>query len=542
MEPSAAGPARPDPAQVNRQQLQAVFRAGFLPAALGPPPRGRSGSPAAEEDMDGSANETTQPLLRVDPAAGNPVRAGDGLPWVTLAGAWPVVHPEEPPSWRRVVAAVAAISLGLFVGVALAGTITARRAAEREAVNDALQLTALMAHAVVEPALEDGLTSRDPVVAAAARGRLDDVVRSRLMTGELVRVKIWTPQGLIVYSDEARLVGQTFALDDEERAVLTQPATRADVSDLTKPENRYEQSAGRLLEVYRPVWTPQAQVLLFETYTRYDAVAARSSQLWRGFAGITLSSLLLLLLAQAPLTWALVRRVRRAQRQRLELLDRAVSASEGERRRIAATLHDGAVQELAASAFAVAGAAERARLHGDAVGEQRLVTAAATVRASIGGLSSLLVDIYPPSLRGSGLAAAMSDLVAPLRSRELDVTLDVPDGLQLPADVEEVVFRVAQECLRNVARHAHARRVAVRLRYDEGEPGHLEREVWGGRVLLEIGDDGVGFDAGELVSSPAGGHFGLRLMADLASGAGATLDVLSAPGRGTRWRLEVPVP
>ena len=95
--------------------------------------------------------------------------------------------------------------------------------------------------------------------------------------GSLVRVKIWSADGRILYSDESRLIGDRFALDAEELEVFERPATRSEVSDLSAPENRFERAAGRkLLEVYRPVWTPDRRPLLFETYSAYDAVTART--------------------------------------------------------------------------------------------------------------------------------------------------------------------------------------------------------------------------------------------------------------------------
>jgi signal transduction histidine kinase len=457
----------------------------------------------------------------------------DRGPWVRVTGAASGHDPDEPPNWWRLAGGVALVAVLVFAGVAAAGAVTARRAAEREAVNDALTITDVLATSAVEPALEDALTSTDPAVARAAVSRLDPVVRERVLSPTIVRVKVWTPQGRVVYSDDARQVGDVFPLGDDEQDVLRDPSTEAEITDLSRPENQFDRGlGGKLLEVYRPVWTPSGQLLLFETYSRYDAVTARTSQLWRGFGGIMLSSLLLLLLAQAPLTWALVARVRRAQADREAWLARAVSASEEERRRIAATLHDGAVQELAASAFLVAGAADRARASGDGGAAARLDIAADTVRSSIGGLRSLLVDIYPPSLRTAGLPTTLRDLAAPMRSRDVAVRLEVPDTVELSEATEALVFRVAQECLRNVTRHADAGTVEVRLTpAADGRP-----------LVLEVEDDGAGFDVDAVLAEPPEGHFGVRLMADVAASSGATLLVRSAPGAGTCWRLEVPNP
>ncbi|MFI5960506.1 sensor histidine kinase [Cryptosporangium sp. NPDC051539] len=444
--------------------------------------------------------------------------------WVVLAASGTPSAPDRPVSWRRIVIQSVVAALVVFAVVASVGTIAARQAAESESVNDALTVTDLLAGAVVTPNLQDALLSDDPAVAAAARQRLDGVMRSGVLVGAVIRTKLWTPEGRIVYSDEPRLVGRTFPLGTDERDVLKDPSTRADVSDLDEPENEYERSEGKLLEVYRPVWTPSGRTLLFETYSRYDVVTERSGQLWQGFAGITISSLLLMLVLQAPLTLALVGRVRRAQRQREVALDRAVAASDEERRRIAATLHDGVVQDLTAGAFAVAAAAGKARATpgGESLAE-RLDSAAGTVRASVGSMRSLLVDIYPPSLVDAGLAGSLDDLATGLRGRDVTVDLTVVPDRELPSDVEALLFRIAQECLRNTAKHADASHVTV---------------VVTGHVTLEISDDGRGFDP----SRPADeGHFGLRLMTDLARDAGASLAVSSAPGAGTNWRLEKPL-
>ena len=360
--------------------------------------------------------------------------------------------------------------------------------------------------------------------APTAAAKLDSLVHSQVLSSSLVRVKIWNKQGEIVYSDEPRLVGAQFGLDDGARTALTHPQVRSDISDLKEPENRFERGRGTMLEVYRPVWTPAGHPLLFETYFRYDQVSERASQLWRGFAGITVSSIVAVVVLMIPLMWTLVARARRAHRQREAMLQRAMDASLDERRRIAADLHDGVVQELVAASFAVAGSAQDAASRGEADLAEQLRTAGDAVRASIGGMRSLLVDIYPANLRAAGLAPALRDLAATVRT---GVTVEVIDEAAeaLTAEQQEAVFRVAQECLRNAAAHADAREIRLSLQRDSSA------------VVLQVADDGVGFDP-----STAGreGHFGLSLIDDLARKAGAELAVRSAPGAGTTWRLSIP--
>jgi two-component system, NarL family, sensor kinase len=461
------------------------------------------------------------PLQAPPPAADRPA-------WTTLVDASrPSTAEPAPVSRRRVIASIVVGAAIVLILVAVTGSLAASRLAEKESVNDAAKSAGLLAEAVVQPALRDSLPAGDPAAFAA----MDRAVRARVLGSSSVRVKIWTPQGRIVYSDEPALVGHTFPLGDEERGVFTRPTTRAEVSDLQRPENTYERGQGRLLEVYRPVWTPDGTPLLFETYFRYDGVTARAGQLWRGFAGITVSSLLAVIVLMVPIVWRLLDRVRQSQLQREALLERAVEASTDERRRIAGTLHDGVVQELAGASFVVSSAAARAAAIGQDELAEHLREAAATVRRGITGMRSLLVDIYPPGLESAGLVVALEDLTASLQPRGITPTLDLDPAAVAGLDpcAERLVYRVAHECLLNTTRHALADHVTLSLRREDDA------------TVLEIGDDGIGFDPDEeLRRNRTDDHFGLRVLVDVARDGGADLRLASAPGHGTRWLLRVP--
>ncbi|CAN5382376.1 hypothetical protein BH09ACT10_BH09ACT10_04860 [soil metagenome] len=448
--------------------------------------------------------------------------SGD-LPWLTLASASTTIAPDRPLKSRRVYAQVLALTILVVVIVGILGSFASRRVAEREAINDAAQRAGIFADAVIQPALANGIINQDP----AAVALLSVAVRDHVLGASIVRVKVWTPDGTIVYSDEPRLVGKKFTLGKEERAVLATPATRAEVTDLDEPENVYERGQGKLLEAYRPVWTPDGHELLFETYAPYDVVLDRSGQLWRGFAGITVSSLLALIVLLLPILWRLLDRLRTAQAHREALLQRALDASDAERRRIAATLHDGVVQELAATSFTVSAAAAKAEAEGKPEMAASLEDAAATVRTGIAGLRSLLVDIYPASLVETGLVAALGDMVRGFQTRDTEIVLSAPDDfdLNLSRDDERLIFQVAQETVRNAVRHAHASRVDVILATNAHS------------TLLDVIDDGVGFDPAAVLALPEEGHFGMRLLVDAAAEGGAELRVASVPGRGTHWQL-----
>ncbi|MEZ5225737.1 MAG: hypothetical protein R2710_03425 [Acidimicrobiales bacterium] len=121
------------------------------------------------------------------------------------------------------------------------------------------------------------------------RAREDRSCRSRLRhSGSLVRVKIWSADGTIVYSDEGRLIGEQFELDDESVELLaagpSDVEAQAEVSDLDEPENKYEERAVKLLEVYLPIYTSTGTPLLFEAYFRYEGVAEAGRRAWLRFA------------------------------------------------------------------------------------------------------------------------------------------------------------------------------------------------------------------------------------------------------------------
>ncbi|HST47374.1 sensor histidine kinase [Jatrophihabitans sp.] len=454
--------------------------------------------------------------------AGRPAASAEPH-WQTLVA--PRSGAPRPASVRRLLVQVAVSVAVLFTVVAASGILVFQRIAKQEAVHQVAEVTDILAESVVQPALTDAMAT-DPAVATAG---LDALIRKGILNTQVVRVKLWSPQGLVLYSDERRLVGQRFELDDEAEDALTAPRTEAGITDLDRPENGLESAPGKLLEVYRPVWTPSGKPLLFETYFRYDLVSQRSDELWRGFSGVMLSSLVAVLVLLAPVLWLFYRRARVAQQQREVLMRRALDASTEERRRIAATLHDGVVQQLAGAAFLVGGEVERAAAQGEQARAERLGEAAATVRDGVAGMRSLLVDIYPPSLTAGGLAAALADLVRTQSgsSAEIALQVDPAAAAALDAEQQQAVFRVAQECLRNAVRHSGAAGIRI----------ELSRQADG--VRLEVADDGCGLAPERAEQAASEGHFGLRLIADVAVEVGARLSMASGPD-GTRFRMEVP--
>jgi signal transduction histidine kinase len=409
-------------------------------------------------------------------------------------------------------------SLLLFGITWWATGIFSQRAARSEALADARVTTELLAHSVAEPAVPKGLVDGD----AGAIDRFDRDVLDRLLVGDVRRIKIWRSDGTIVYSDKTQLIGQRFALDDEQRNVLDSGATEGGVSSLRRAENRFETEEDGLLEVYTRIDSPEGQPLLFEAYYSVQTVQQRAAEVLTPFRRITLGALLALLLVGVPLLGVLTLRLTRASRARERLMRRAVESSEAERRRIARDLHDGVVQELAGTAFALSGTAREATLSPELRDE--LAGSSRSLRRSLRQLRSLLVEIHPPGLDASGLGAALEDLTAPAGSTGIEASVSVSGVEGAPDHVVTLVWRVAQEAIRNAVRHAGARHLSVRVDGDDRQ------------VRLTVTDDGVGFD-------PAGpardGSYGLRGLQSLVEDGGGRVRVESEPGVGTTVRMVV---
>ncbi len=424
----------------------------------------------------------------------------------------------------RQVGQFALIGLVATAIVAIATSVASRRLGEREAITDARTTTLVRAQNLVEPVITDGLANGAPAAIAA----VGKVVEAGVLDPNLVRVKIWTRDGTIVYSDEPRLIGTHFGLDRPERRAMDAGRMEADVSDLTKPENRLERKQRKLLEVYLPVRTPSGQRLLFEAYFKYSAVSAAGDRIWRSFAPVTIGALIILELIQIPIAYSLARRLRQRQQEREALLRGAIEASDSERRRIASDLHDGVVQNLAGVAYSLAGTARDPGIPApSAVGLER---SAAEVRDSIKALRSLLVEIYPPNLEEAGLESALGDLLARAETRGVPATLDAR-GITgpIPVAMAALLYRAAQEAIRNVLAHAQAGSMTVRLASNEDD------------ARLDVEDDGVGFDTEVGAARFEGGHIGLRGLTDLVTDAGGTVTIRSRPGEGTTLHVEVPI-
>ncbi len=227
------------------------------------------------------------------------------------------------------------------------------------------------------------------------------------------------------------------------------------------------------------------------------------------------------------------------------------AAAQFERNRLARDLHDSIKQQL--YAINVSAAAALARWENDPAGAQTAVhDVQNAAQGALAEMAALLRQLRPAPLAAAGLLDALREQCEALAYRtgaEVTVDLGEPDDAaaytaaldskRLPPGAEETIFRIAQEALANVARHARASRVTLRLRV-EGEA-----------LRLEIVDNGSGFASAAAGAAQAPGPgeaaigttagYGLAGMRDRAAGIGGALTIDSAPGAGARIRLDVPL-
>lgn len=203
-----------------------------------------------------------------------------------------------------------------------------------------------------------------------------------------------------------------------------------------------------------------------------------------------------------------------------------------ERNRLARELHDSVTQSL----FSISLTAQTARIRLETRPDQqeRVIAALATIQEQAQGalseMRSLIYELRPAALEEEGLVAALQRHVAAFRNRAgQEISLTIDEALayaRLAAPIEEAIYRITQEALHNIYKHAAANHVRVTLSRD------------GGELLLEVEDDGRGFDPAAPVD---GQHFGRSTMRERAEALGGTLTIVSAPGCGTLVRVRLPV-
>lgn len=202
------------------------------------------------------------------------------------------------------------------------------------------------------------------------------------------------------------------------------------------------------------------------------------------------------------------------------------AAVAAERNRLARDLHDAVTQTLFSSSM-IAEVLPKIWERNPDEGRRRLEELRQLTRGALSEMRTLLVELRPAALADTDLSDLLEHQVNAFIARtRLQVRLERSVTGNPPVEVKEAFYRIAQEAFNNIARHAEAAQVQVRL---DGGPG---------KMALTIQDDGIGFDAQTLKHE----GLGLGIMRERARSIGARLEVASQPGRGTRLRLNWPAP
>jgi len=206
---------------------------------------------------------------------------------------------------------------------------------------------------------------------------------------------------------------------------------------------------------------------------------------------------------------------------------RLVEAEEAERRRIARELHDRVGQNLSALTISLNLLAQQAKDLPPAL-SRRLEDSQALVDATLQAIENLMTDLRPPLLDEYGLGAAVGAYAEEFGGRtgiRVEVEGAQEAGPDLRPEAAIALYRIAQEALSNVAKHAHARTVEIVLERHEKD------------LVMTISDDGQGFDP----ATAGRGRWGMSTMRERAEAVGARVAVASAKGEGATVRIVVPL-
>jgi signal transduction histidine kinase len=408
--------------------------------------------------------------------------------------------------------ALIGILLSLVIAVTLGFTIPA--AAKRHLLAAETEMMESVAAGFVQQGL---LTPQfaDP----AALAQFDEQVRLRLLGGETVRVKVWTPGGTVAYSDAGELVGQRFPLTRPAREAL-EGIPSYEVSDLSDPAHALDRDMDQLIEFYIPIVDENGTVIgAFEIEQRVDSLATTLGHIQRNVWFSIAIGIGVLAVFMGSLTLAGARAINRRRRQAESLLGESLRAREAERRRIVGALHGDIGQPLYRLLYRLEGLRSRAD-NNEVAGE--LAGLGEMVRDIDRTLRAELTLLHHSEVEDVGLGPALTELIETTRAEtglDVDIDFELPDRLGKPAD--SALFWAAEEALINARKHARAARVAVSLKSQDAI------------AILEVTDDGVG------VSAPEG--LGLTTIRERLDAIGGGLSVEARRGGGTVFRAWVPL-
>jgi two-component system, NarL family, sensor kinase len=184
-----------------------------------------------------------------------------------------------PPSVRSVLLRFA-LGTAAAIAIAVVGGYFALRSVAIDEAKRQTRTQVQESGQLVESTLGQGLLSGSP----AALQIVDDVVVARVLSNSIVRVKIWSANGRVLYSDDPGEIGGRYALDPGQLRLLRDGGAKVEVTDLRRPENLRDRGQGKLIEAYTRIRTPSGTPVLFEIYQRFGSVTASARRLLAALA------------------------------------------------------------------------------------------------------------------------------------------------------------------------------------------------------------------------------------------------------------------
>lgn len=430
------------------------------------------------------------------------------------------------------------VGIGVWISQQIETAVTNRTAA----------VTALYVDSYISPHLQ-GLAengSQDAVDVSA----LEQLLSDTSLGSQIVSFKVWSPDGVILYSANPEQIGQQFTLE-EGLAEAFNGEVVTEVSNLSKPEQAYEsQNWDSLIETYAPSRDASSDTIIAvsEFYQTADALEAeiRAAQYrsWLIVAAVMIAVYLLLagIVGRASKTIVSQQNELRGNVSQLNALltqnrllngrvrraaARTTALNEKHLRRISADLHDGPAQDLALALLRIEALTEAVDSSQPSVSKDfrtvhiAIESAMEELRTISAGLR--LPEIAPISLTET-IHRAVRDFEQKTQSNVILTLGDLPE--QAPLPVKITLYRVLKEALANGYRHANGKDLAAHT-YIVGE-----------ELILEISDKGQGFSLkGESVDNRLG-LVGMRERVELLGGQ---FEVHSVPGSGTTIRASLPL-
>ena len=410
----------------------------------------------------------------------------------------------------------------LIVGIATFGV--ASKLSSQEALHDAQVRGEIFAKGVAAPQVTRGLRDQRP----GAVHRFTSLMRNRLKLGTIAHIKVWDPDGTIIWADQAGLIGRRLDVPNKVLQEESDSFTLSWASSTEKTGDGDGLGEPGMLEVYVGTLGRDHQPVIVETYWSAGAIDSRYDAFLTRLAPLSLGALALLMVAIVPLGMSLARRLANSTRERDRMLQHALRASDLERRRMTHTLHDGVIQDLAGLAYLLPSVTPtEPRTAEEAELRSTLVEATNLIKSDVRQLRDILVDLYPPSLEKEGLEAALTELADWAGRSGIDVTVSTHGVGELEPAYARLAYRVVREGLFNVISHSGAEHALVWVRVTP---------LAG--VEIAVRDDGR--TVTRKAVEEASGHFGLRILRDVMSDLGGELTVKRAAAGGTELHATLP--